>query len=107
MRPCLCAIALAVLGAAGPLRSTAAPAALVGFRIKDVRYMLATHAHLDHAGGVARVQKDSGAVVPRHPAHTASRREQHVVEARLTGALAACRRRLVSRVCGPGRRKAG
>jgi metallo-beta-lactamase class B len=123
MRLWVCAMALAVLGAAGPLRITAAPAAPVcqadagwndpatprrvygntwyvgtcgitallitsdrghvlidgateraatqieanirtlGFRIKDVRYMLATHAHLDHAGGFARIQKDSGAIV--------------------------------------------
>lgn len=35
----------------------------LGFRIKDVRFILATHAHLDHAGGFARLQHDSGAVM--------------------------------------------
>src|SRR5215212_1934451 len=35
----------------------------LGFRIKDVRFILATHAHLDHAGGFARLQKASGAVM--------------------------------------------
>ena len=35
----------------------------LGFRIKDVRFILATHAHLDHAGGFARIQRDSGAVM--------------------------------------------
>jgi metallo-beta-lactamase class B len=35
----------------------------LGFQLKDVRFVLATHAHLDHAGGFARVQRDSGAVM--------------------------------------------
>jgi len=35
----------------------------LGFRIKDVRFLLATHAHLDHAGGFARLQHDTGAVM--------------------------------------------
>jgi metallo-beta-lactamase class B len=122
MRLYLCAIVLAVLGAAGPLRTAAAlaqackadagwndpgppqrvfgntyyvgtcgisallvtsdrghilidgattPAApmieanirALGFKITDVKYILATHAHLDHAGGFARLQHDSKAVM--------------------------------------------
>jgi metallo-beta-lactamase class B len=35
----------------------------LGFKIEDVKYILATHAHLDHAGGFARLQHDSGAVM--------------------------------------------
>jgi metallo-beta-lactamase class B len=35
----------------------------IGFRITDVRFILATHAHLDHAGGFATLQHDSGAVM--------------------------------------------
>ena len=35
----------------------------LGLQIKDVRYILATHAHLDHAGGFATIQHDSGAVM--------------------------------------------
>jgi metallo-beta-lactamase class B len=35
----------------------------LGFKIEDVRYILATHAHLDHAGGFAKLQRDSGAVM--------------------------------------------
>jgi metallo-beta-lactamase class B len=35
----------------------------LGFRINDVRFILATHAHLDHAGGFATLQHDSGAVM--------------------------------------------
>lgn len=35
----------------------------LGFRITDVKLMLATHAHLDHAGGFAALQRESGATV--------------------------------------------
>ena len=35
--------------------------AALGFRMRDVKLMLATHAHLDHAGGLARLKRDSGA----------------------------------------------
>ena len=35
----------------------------LGFRLTEVRFVLATHAHLDHAGGFAKLQRDSGAVM--------------------------------------------
>ncbi len=35
----------------------------LGFRIEDVRLILNSHAHYDHAGGIAGLQRDSGAVV--------------------------------------------
>ena len=35
----------------------------LGFTIADIKYILATHAHLDHAGGFARLQHDSNAVM--------------------------------------------
>jgi metallo-beta-lactamase class B len=35
----------------------------LGFRVEDVRFILASHAHHDHVGGVARLRADSGAVV--------------------------------------------
>ena len=35
----------------------------VGFKLSDVKLMLATHAHLDHAGGFAALQRESGATV--------------------------------------------
>lgn len=35
----------------------------LGFDIKDVRYLLNSHAHYDHAGGLARLQRESGAVM--------------------------------------------
>jgi metallo-beta-lactamase class B len=33
----------------------------LGFRVEDVRILLSTHAHLDHAGGLARLKALSGA----------------------------------------------
>lgn len=34
-----------------------------GFKLKDVKYILFSHAHFDHVGGVARLAKDTGATV--------------------------------------------
>ena len=43
----------------------------LGFKVEDVRFILSSHEHLDHAGGIARLQKNSGAtVVAREPAAT-------------------------------------
>jgi len=35
----------------------------LGFRIEDVKYILNSHAHWDHAGGISKLQKASGATV--------------------------------------------
>jgi metallo-beta-lactamase class B len=35
----------------------------LGFRVEDIRVILNTHEHNDHAGGIARLQRDSGARV--------------------------------------------
>jgi metallo-beta-lactamase class B len=35
----------------------------LGFDIKDVKYLLNSHAHYDHAGGLAALQRASGAVM--------------------------------------------
>jgi metallo-beta-lactamase class B len=35
----------------------------LGFEIGDVRYLLNSHAHMDHAGGLARLQRASGALM--------------------------------------------
>jgi metallo-beta-lactamase class B len=41
----------------------------LGFKVEDIRYILDSHEHLDHAGGIALLQRDSGAVViAREPA---------------------------------------
>jgi metallo-beta-lactamase class B len=46
---------------AGPM--VIAHIAALGFDIQDVKYVLNTHAHFDHAGGLARLQRASGAVM--------------------------------------------
>lgn len=35
----------------------------LGFKVEDIKFVLSSHEHLDHAGGIARLQKDSGATV--------------------------------------------
>lgn len=35
----------------------------LGFRVEDIKYILNSHAHFDHAGGLAALQRDSGATV--------------------------------------------
>ena len=35
----------------------------LGFDLKDVRYILNSHEHSDHVGGIAQLQRDSGATV--------------------------------------------
>ncbi len=43
-----------------------------GFRLEDVRYILNSHEHYDHAGGIAKLQRDTHATVAaREPAATA------------------------------------
>jgi metallo-beta-lactamase class B len=33
----------------------------LGFKVKDIKYLLNSHAHLDHSGGLAKLKQDSGA----------------------------------------------
>jgi len=35
----------------------------LGFDLRDVRYLLETHAHWDHVGGMAQLKKDTGAIL--------------------------------------------
>ncbi|MBX7184620.1 MAG: subclass B3 metallo-beta-lactamase [Vicinamibacteria bacterium] len=35
----------------------------LGFKVEDIRLIVNSHAHYDHAGGIARLQRDSGATV--------------------------------------------
>jgi metallo-beta-lactamase class B len=39
----------------------------LGFRMEDVRLIVNSHAHFDHAGGIAALQRASGAAVAAHP----------------------------------------
>jgi metallo-beta-lactamase class B len=43
----------------------------LGFKVEDIRYILNGHEHFDHAGGIAALQKMSGAVVLGSPASIA------------------------------------
>ena len=40
----------------------------LGFKVEDIRYILNSHAHFDHAGAIAELQKLSGAAVLASPA---------------------------------------
>ena len=40
----------------------------LGFRLEDVKYILNSHTHYDHAGGIAALQRASGAAVAASPA---------------------------------------
>lgn len=47
----------------------------LGFHVEDVRYIVNSHEHYDHAGGIAQLQHDSGAtVIAREPAARAFER---------------------------------
>jgi len=35
----------------------------LGFKLSDIKYLLNSHAHMDHSGGLARVKKDTGATL--------------------------------------------
>ncbi|MFL6631164.1 MAG: subclass B3 metallo-beta-lactamase [Massilia sp.] len=43
----------------------------LGFKVEDIRYILNGHDHFDHAGGIAALQKMSGAAVLGSPASIA------------------------------------
>jgi metallo-beta-lactamase class B len=37
--------------------------AALGFKLRDVKYLLNSHAHFDHSGGLAQLKQDTGAVM--------------------------------------------
>lgn len=39
----------------------------LGFKLSDVKYIIETHAHFDHVGGVAKLKADTGAVFVASP----------------------------------------
>ncbi|HVM22550.1 MAG TPA: subclass B3 metallo-beta-lactamase [Sphingomicrobium sp.] len=43
----------------------------LGFRLSDIRYLLFSHEHLDHVGGIARLQRLTGAQLVSSPAAAA------------------------------------
>ena len=50
------------------VRAVAANIRRLGFRLRDVRYILSTEPHFDHAGGLAALVRDTGATVVASPA---------------------------------------
>jgi metallo-beta-lactamase class B len=59
-----------LVGVGGPeaVDQIAAHIRALGFKPEDIRYILATHEHYDHAGAIAGLQKLSGATVLASPA---------------------------------------
>ena len=51
----------------------------LGFRVEDIKLILNSHAHFDHAGGIAALQRDSGAVVVASPSGASALRQGHAV----------------------------
>jgi metallo-beta-lactamase class B len=51
----------------------------LGFMLEDVRLILNSHAHFDHAGGIAALQRDSGAEVLASPSGAQALRSGRVV----------------------------
>jgi metallo-beta-lactamase class B len=51
----------------------------LGFRVEDIKLILNSHAHFDHAGGIAALQRDSGAVAAASPSGANALHQGHVV----------------------------
>lgn len=51
----------------------------LGFRLDDVKLILSSHAHFDHAGGIAALQRDTGAEAASSPSGAAALRSGRVV----------------------------
>ncbi len=50
----------------------------LGFRVEDIKLILNSHAHRDHVGGIAALQRASGAEVVASPSGAKALREGHV-----------------------------
>ncbi|HUJ29248.1 MAG TPA: subclass B3 metallo-beta-lactamase [Myxococcales bacterium] len=50
----------------------------LGFRLEDIKVIVLSHAHFDHAGGIAAIQRDSGAEVAASPANAKALAEGRV-----------------------------
>jgi len=51
----------------------------LGFKVEDIKLILNSHAHFDHAGGIAALQRDSGADVAASPSGAQALRAGRVV----------------------------
>ncbi|GGC84199.1 subclass B3 metallo-beta-lactamase [Undibacterium terreum] len=52
----------------------------LGFKLEDVKFILNSHAHFDHAGGIAKLQRLSGATVAASPSAIQAMMQGHVGE---------------------------
>ena len=52
----------------------------LGFKVDDIKLILNSHAHADHAGAIAALQRDSGAVVVASPSGARALRLGHAVD---------------------------
>ena len=50
----------------------------LGSRVEDIKVILNSHAHFDHAGGIAALQHDSGAIAVASPSGANALRQGHV-----------------------------
>ena len=53
--------------------------AKLGFKVSDIKYVLNSHAHFDHAGGIAAIVRDSGGTAVASPSGAKALRDGHVV----------------------------
>ncbi|MDR3416784.1 MAG: subclass B3 metallo-beta-lactamase [Nevskia sp.] len=51
----------------------------LGFKLRDVKLILNSHTHFDHAGGIAALQRDSGAMAMASPSGAQALRQGHAV----------------------------
>jgi metallo-beta-lactamase class B len=51
----------------------------LGFKVEDIKLILNSHAHFDHAGGIAALQRDSGAEVVASPSGAEALRSGRVL----------------------------
>lgn len=59
--------------------------AQLGFRLQDVKLLLNSHAHFDHAGGLAQLQRDTGAPLLASPGDRPALESGHPGGQNLTG----------------------
>jgi metallo-beta-lactamase class B len=49
----------------------------LGYKVQDIKLILSSHAHFDHVGGIAALQRDSGAMVAASPSTAEALRLGH------------------------------
>ncbi|NVD71361.1 subclass B3 metallo-beta-lactamase [Duganella sp. BJB1802] len=52
----------------------------LGFRVRDIKLILSSHDHFDHAGGIAELQRMTGATVVASPLTAAALKRGHMAE---------------------------